>query len=138
MSTPVELISTVVLCRFFLNLRQFSSPDIIDSDTSSHASSFSSFASRIIGNLGEMLEDYPQAPEDDFEGELDGLNDVEDVDGAVDLDGSAVPSSYADKAQTQMATIAVLEQETYEGGASNHEFPEAPDEGFSQSVIDIV
>ncbi|EED81370.1 predicted protein [Postia placenta Mad-698-R] len=134
-STP--RISTVVLCRFFLNPRQFSIPDINDSTTSSHASSFSSFASRIIGNLGEMLEDEPQAPEDDFEGELDRLNDAGDIDGAVDLDDSAQASSDADGAQTQMATMAVLEQETFEGRAANHEFPEAPNEGFSQRVIDI-
>ncbi|EED81378.1 predicted protein [Postia placenta Mad-698-R] len=82
LSAPVELIGTVVLCRFFLNLRHFSSgPDVHNSNMSSHASAFSSFASRIIGNLGEMLEDDPPAPDDDFEGELDGLNDAEDVDG---------------------------------------------------------
>ncbi|EED81373.1 predicted protein [Postia placenta Mad-698-R] len=137
LSPPVELISTLALCRFFLNLRQFSSPDINDSNISSHASSFSSFASRIIGNLGEMLEDDPQASDDDdLEGELDRLNDAEDVDGAVDLDDSAnAASSDGDKAQTQMATMAVLEQETYEGSAANHEFTEAPDEGFSQLVM---
>lgn len=84
-----------------------------------------------------MLEDEPQAPEDDFEGELDRLNDAGDIDGAVDLDDSAQASSDADGAQTQMATMAVLEQETFEGRAANHEFPEAPNEGFSQRVIDI-
>ncbi|EED81632.1 predicted protein [Postia placenta Mad-698-R] len=116
----------------------FSNPDANNSSMSSHASSFSSFASRIIGNLGEMLEDDPQAPDDDLEGELDGINDAEDVDGALDLDDSAKHSSDADKAPTQTATMAVLEQETHEGGAANREFPEAQDEGFSQSVIDIV
>ncbi|EED81633.1 predicted protein [Postia placenta Mad-698-R] len=74
-------ISTVVLCRFFLNLRHFSkSPNINDSTTSSHQSSFSSFASRIIGNLGEMLEDDPQAFDDD----LDFCNPEADEESAAD------------------------------------------------------
>ncbi|EED83393.1 predicted protein [Postia placenta Mad-698-R] len=137
-SEPVELISTVVLCRFFLNLRHFSSPDIIDSNMSSHASSFSSFASRIIGNLGEMLEDDPQAPdEDDFEGELDGLNHAGGVDGVVDPNDSAQAPSDADKAQTLTATTAMLEPETDERHAANRGLPEAPNERFNQRAIDI-
>ncbi|EED81631.1 predicted protein [Postia placenta Mad-698-R] len=136
-STP--RISTVVLCRFFLNLRQFSSPDVNDSTMASHTSSFSSFASRIIGNLGEMLEDEPQAPDDnDFEGELDGMKYVEEVDGAVDPDDSAHAISDAYKAQTPTATTAMFELETDKGGAANPGFPEASDEGFEQRVIDIV
>lgn len=89
---------------------------------SSHASAFSSFASRIIGNLGEMLEDDPPAPDDDFE----------------ELSGSAKAFSDADKAQARTATTAVFEQKTDEGDTANHELPEATDEGFDQRAIDIV
>ncbi|KAF9802630.1 hypothetical protein IEO21_09862 [Rhodonia placenta] len=136
---PTYRIGTVVLCRFFLNLRHFfSGPDVSNSNMSSHASSFSSFASSIIGNLGKMLEDDPLAPDDDFEGELDGLNDAEDVDGPVELSGSAKAFSDADKAQAQMATMAVFKQKTDEGDTANHELPEATDEGFNQRAIDIV
>ncbi|EED83394.1 predicted protein [Postia placenta Mad-698-R] len=138
LSQLMELISTVVLCHFFLNLRQFSSPDVNNSEMSSHASSFSSFASRIIGNLGEMLEDDPQALDDDFEGELDDLNDTGEVDGSVVFDDNTKAPSDADKAQTRMATAAIFEQETDKRGAADHGFLEAPDEGFDQRVIDVV
>ncbi|EED83346.1 predicted protein [Postia placenta Mad-698-R] len=138
LSEPVELISTVVLCRFFLNLRHFSSPDVDDSTISSRGSSFSSFASRIIGNLGEMLEDEPGASDDDLEGELDGLNDATQVDGAVDLSDSAKSPSDADKALTRTATTAVCKQETGKEGAAGGDLAEALDEGFDQRMIDIV
>lgn len=85
-----------------------------------------------------MLEDDPPAPDDDFEGELDGLNDAEDVDGPVELSGSAKAFSDADKAQARTATTAVFEQKTDEGDTANHELPEATDEGFDQRAIDIV
>ncbi|KAF9802629.1 hypothetical protein IEO21_09861 [Rhodonia placenta] len=119
---PIRRISTVVLCRFFLNLRHFSSsPDVNNSTISSHRSSFSSFASRIIGNLGEMLEDEPQPSDDDFKGELDEPNDPGDVDGEVDR-----------------TTTATFEQEIDGGGAASREIPEAPDEIFDQRVMVIV
>ncbi|OSX61480.1 hypothetical protein POSPLADRAFT_1144222 [Postia placenta MAD-698-R-SB12] len=138
LSIPVELISTVVLCRFFLNLRQFSNPNTNNSSESSHASSFASFASRIIGNLGEMLEDEPQAPDDDFEGELDGMNDAGEANEAIDFDDRAKAPSNADKAQTRMVTTAVFEQKTDERGAADHQFSEVPDDCLEQRVMDIV
>ncbi|EED83004.1 predicted protein [Postia placenta Mad-698-R] len=94
-SGPVEYISTVVLCRFFLKLRQFSgTPDVNGSTLSSHKTSFSRFASRIIGNLGEMLEDDHQALEVNLDRELDELSDAEEFDSEGDLYG--IPNNPSD------------------------------------------
>lgn len=80
-SAPVEFISTMVLCRFFLNLRQFSAnSDVNDSTGSSPGSSFLRFASGIIGNLGEMLEEGSHALDDDLDCELDNPSDAEEFD----------------------------------------------------------
>lgn len=59
---PVELINTLVLCRFFLDLRRLSSTD---DSTGTSAPSFSSFASRVIGDLGGMLDIAFRAPSED-------------------------------------------------------------------------
>ncbi|EED83341.1 predicted protein [Postia placenta Mad-698-R] len=107
-------------------------------ELSSHASSFSSFASRIIGNLGEMLEGDTQAPNDDFEGDLNGLNDAVEINMARDLDDCEKPPSGTNKAQTGTTTTAVCKQATGEGGTANRELPEAPDEDFHQRVTKFV
>ncbi|EED81367.1 predicted protein [Postia placenta Mad-698-R] len=128
-STTVELISTVVLCRFFLNLRHFSSPDLNDNTVSSNRSSFSSFAINIIGNMGEVLEDDPQAFDNDLDRELDELNHAVEIDTAVKLDESAEAPSDTDTAQTRAATMAVFMQMADAKGA---------DGALDQRVIDIV
>lgn len=131
-SAPVELISTVVLCHFFLDLRYFSSLELNDSTISSRGSPSLSFASRIIGNLGEMLVEDSQAYDDDVDRELEDPTDSEEVDAAVDLDDSV------DKAQTRTATTEVFDQTTSEGGAADCGLPESPDEDFDPRVIEIV
>ncbi|OSX61458.1 hypothetical protein POSPLADRAFT_1057224 [Postia placenta MAD-698-R-SB12] len=117
-SGPTEFISTVVLCRFFLNLRYFSSPD--------------------VNNSCEMLEGDTQAPNDDFEGDLNGLNDAVEINMARDLDDCEKPPSGTNKAQTGTTTTAVCKQATGEGGTANRELPEAPDEDFHQRVTKFV
>ncbi|EED85153.1 predicted protein [Postia placenta Mad-698-R] len=62
LTQPVELINTLVLCRFFLDLRRLSSTD---DSTGTSAPSFSSFASRVIGDLGGMLDIAFRAPSED-------------------------------------------------------------------------
>ncbi|EED81369.1 predicted protein [Postia placenta Mad-698-R] len=125
-------ISTVVLCHFFLDLRYFSSLELNDSTISSRGSPSLSFASRIIGNLGEMLVEDSQAYDDDVDRELEDPTDSEEVDAAVDLDDSV------DKAQTRTATTEVFDQTTSEGGAADCGLPESPDEDFDPRVIEIV
>ncbi|OSX61477.1 hypothetical protein POSPLADRAFT_1145671 [Postia placenta MAD-698-R-SB12] len=125
-------ISTVVLCHFFLDLRYFSSLELNDSTISSRGSPSLSFASRIIGNLGEMLVENSQAYDDDVDRELEDPTDSEEVNAAVDLDDSV------DKAQTRTATTEVLDQTTSEGGAADCGLPESPDEDFDPRVIEIV
>lgn len=113
--------------------------EVNDSTILSRGSSFSSFASRIIGNLGEAIEDDTQAPDDDdFRIELGELNDAGDIDGTVFLDDSANAPSDAHKSQTLTATTAVFEQETDGGGAAERESPESPDECLDQRMMDIV
>ncbi|EED86082.1 predicted protein [Postia placenta Mad-698-R] len=59
---PVEIFSTVLLCRFYLNLRRVADKD----DPVGPAASISSttFSSRITGNMGEMLEFGSYLPDD--------------------------------------------------------------------------
>lgn len=54
-STQIQLISSVILCRFFLNLRQAANSN--DDLMTSSDRTFSGITSRIIGNMGEMLEE---------------------------------------------------------------------------------
>lgn len=130
---PVEYISTVVLCRLFLNLRQcYSNTDVTDSTVSSNGSSFSGLSSRIIGNLDEMLEDDPPALNDDMDDELGehpGMRESDLTNGPPD-DAKTISTS-------RMATTALCKQETRDAGAPNCEPLAAPDEGIGQHTIDI-
>ncbi|EED79436.1 predicted protein [Postia placenta Mad-698-R] len=134
MSDAVELISTVVLCHFFLNLRRLSSsPDINDSSMPSPGSSSLNFASRVIGNLGEMLEDSPGAFEDDLDCEPDAYLDAREAHSANDgHDGANSPSD------AQAATAAICRREMYEGSTANRQALAAPDQGFNRRTVDTV
>lgn len=133
-SGSVELISTLILCRFFLNLRHFSrSSDVDESTVPSLGATFARFATRVIGNLGETIEDDPQAFYDDLDCELERHPDAEDMDSAIDLqDGASSPSD------AQAVTVSISKQEAYEGTAADWEAPAAADESFGRRAIDIV
>lgn len=111
----------MVLCRFFLNLRQFSAnSDVNDSTGSSPGSSFLRFASGIIGNLGEMLEEGSHALDDDLDCELDNPSDAEEFDITGDLRGK--PSTHSDINGVQARMPIVMDEAsrkwaTHEGTA---------------------
>ncbi|OSX61456.1 hypothetical protein POSPLADRAFT_1144526 [Postia placenta MAD-698-R-SB12] len=133
-SISVELISTVILCRFFLNLRHFSSSsDVNESTVPSLGSTFARFATRVIGNMGETLEDDPQAFDDDLDCELERHPGAEELGSANDFqDGANTPSG------TRAVTLSVRKREAHEATADDWEAPEAADEGFDRHAIDIV
>ncbi|KAF9806033.1 hypothetical protein IEO21_08839 [Rhodonia placenta] len=131
-------ISTVVLCHFFLNLRYFSSLELNDSTISSLGSPSLSFASRIIGNLGEMLVEDSQAYDDDVDRELEDPTDSEEVDAAVDLDDNGPANSAKAPSTSRMATTASCKLETHEEPAAACEPLAAQDEGIEQRTIHLV
>ncbi|EED81372.1 predicted protein [Postia placenta Mad-698-R] len=96
---------------------------------------FAQHYKRIIdrGNLGETIEDDPQAFYDDLDCELERHPDAEDMDSAIDLqDGASSPSD------AQAVTVSISKQEAYEGTAADWEAPAAADESFGRRAIDIV
>ncbi|EED82963.1 predicted protein [Postia placenta Mad-698-R] len=133
-AVPVEYISAVVLCRFFLNLRSFSgSPEQNDSTVSSNGSSFSGFSSTIIGNLGEMFEEDPQAFDDEFDHELD------ERPGAGKSDSINCPPNSAKAPTTsRMATTASCRLDTHENPAADCEPLAAPDPSSNYYSMSIV
>ncbi|EED83429.1 predicted protein [Postia placenta Mad-698-R] len=84
-------ISSVVLCRFFLNLRQAAnSHDATDVHSSR---TFSGTTSRIVGDMGEMLQECPceeSTPVDEYyDIEVENLDARTIPDGDDEVDGSA-------------------------------------------------
>lgn len=89
------MISSVVLCRFFLNLRQAASSHDAPDEHSSRT--FSGTTSRIVGDMGETLEECPwerSTPVDEYyDTEVDDLDARTAPDGGDEVDGSAVAES---------------------------------------------
>ncbi|EED83345.1 predicted protein [Postia placenta Mad-698-R] len=133
-SSPVEDISTIVLCRFFLNLRLFSgSPDTNDSAVSSNGSLFSGLSSTIFGNLGDMFENDPQALDDELDHELDERPRAGDLDCT-----NCPPDNTKTPSTSQMATTSTCRLGTHDKPAADCEPLAAPDVGIDQCTIDIV
>lgn len=133
-SVAVAYISTVVLCRFFLNLRCFAgSPDRNESTVSSNGSSFSGLSSTIFGNLGEVFEDDPQALDDELDHELDERPGAGQSDSTNCLpNGAKAPST------SRMATTAPCRLDTHVKPAADCELLAAPDIGIDPRMTDVV
>lgn len=95
LSSEIQMISSVVLCRFFLNLRQAASSHDAPDEHSSRT--FSGTTSRIVGDMGETLEECPwerSTPVDEYyDTEVDDLDARTAPDGGDEVDGSAVAES---------------------------------------------
>lgn len=85
-----------------------------------------------------MLEDDPQADDEDLDHERDVLNDAEEIDVADDLHNGARTLPDDDEARTRTPTTAFDGRETSEGSAADREPSASPDEGFGRHTMDIV
>lgn len=128
-----ELISTVVIQRFFLNLRQLStSSDSIGNTCSSYGSSFPRFASRIIGNMGEMLESSPLAFEDDLDHQETDLDDTINSESSNHLYFGEEPSPGAD----ERGLVPLAEEASSEHGACDNVVDEEEITVISNNILD--